>query len=131
MRAKKRILFACIENSCRSQMAEAFARLYAGNMLEASSAGSRPSGEVNPKAVVVMAELGYDLAKHRSKSLGEIPQVRYDYVITMGCGDECPFIPAENHEDWDIPDPKDLPLDEFRKVRDLIRQRVEELVARA
>jgi protein-tyrosine-phosphatase len=131
MRAKKRVLFVCIENSCRSQMAEAFARLYAGNMLEASSAGSRPSGEVNPKAVVVMAELGYDLAKHRSKSLGEIPQVRYDYVITMGCGDECPFIPAENHEDWDIPDPKDLPLDEFRKVRDLIRQRVEELVARA
>jgi protein-tyrosine-phosphatase len=130
MRAKKRVLFVCIENSCRSQMAEAFARLYAGNMLEASSAGSRPSGEVNPKAVVVMAELGYDLAKHRSKSLGEIPQVRYDYVITMGCGDECPFIPAENHEDWDIPDPKDLPLDEFRKVRDLIRQRVEELVAR-
>ncbi len=111
-------------------MAEAFAHLVAPDRIEASSAGSRPSGSVNPKAVEAMAELGYDLGCQYSKSIREIPQVRYDYVITMGCGDECPFIPAEHHEDWEIPDPKDLPLDTFRAVRDLIGQRVAELAAR-
>ena len=77
-----------------------------------------------------MAELGYDLRKHSSKSLQEVPQIRYDYVITMGCGDECPFIPGEQHEDWDLPDPKMLPLEEFRQVRDRIGERVKELAAR-
>ena len=77
-----------------------------------------------------MAELGYDLSGHHSKSLSEMPQDKYDYVITMGCGDECPFIPADHHEDWDIPDPKTLPLDEFRQVRDQIGERVKELAAR-
>jgi protein-tyrosine-phosphatase len=127
---KKRVLFVCIENSCRSQMAEAFAHLQADDRIEAYSAGSRPSGRVNPQAVAAMAELGYDLGKHSSKSLGEIPQVKYDYVVTMGCGDECPFIPAGHHEDWAIPDPKELPPDEFRKVRDMIGERVKELAAR-
>jgi len=128
--AKKRVLFVCIENSARSQIAEAFAHLDANGSIEATSAGSRPSGQVNPRAITIMAELGYDLSKHYSKSLGDIPKVKYDYVITMGCGDECPFIPADHHEDWDLPDPKDLPLDEFRKVRDQIRERVKELAAR-
>jgi arsenate reductase len=123
----KKILFVCIENSCRSQMAEAFARLLAADVIEAYSAGSRPSGEVNPTAIQSMRELGYDLTKHRSKALSEILLVKYDYVITMGCGDECPFIPATHHEDWNIPDPKQMPLDEFRRVRDLIRERVETL----
>jgi arsenate reductase len=123
----KKILFVCIENSCRSQMAEAFARLLAEDVIEAYSAGSRPSGEVNPTAIQSMRELGYNLTEHRSKSLHEIPQVKFDYVITMGCGDECPFIPATHHEDWNIPDPKQMPLDEFRRVRDLIRERVETL----
>ncbi len=130
MPAKKRVLFVCIENSCRSQMAEAFAHLLAADRIEAFSAGSRPSGKVNPQAVAAMAELGYDLSGHRSKSLGEISGLKFDYVITMGCGDECPFIPAEHHEDWEIPDPRDLPPEEFRVVRDLIGQRVEELAAR-
>jgi arsenate reductase len=130
MPEKKRVLFVCIENSCRSQMAEAFARRYAGDVIEASSAGSRPSGRVDPHAVAAMAELGCDLGGQRSKSLSEIPQVQYDYVVTMGCGDECPFIPAEHHEDWDIPDPKKLPMDEFRRVRDLIEERVKDLATR-
>jgi len=130
MPAKKRVLFVCIENSCRSQMAEAFAHLYAQDAIEAISAGSRPSGLINLKAVAVMAELGYDLGSHSSKSLLEIPRGKYDYVITMGCGDECPFIPADVHEDWDLPDPKALPLDEFRQVRDQIGERVKELAAR-
>jgi arsenate reductase len=124
---KALILFVCIENSCRSQMAEAFARLMAADVIDAHSAGSRPSGVINPTAIQSMHELGYDLTEHRSKSLHEIPQVKFDYVITMGCGDECPFIPAAHHEDWDIPDPKQMPLEEFRRVRDLIRERVETL----
>jgi arsenate reductase len=130
MPEKKRVLFVCIENSCRSQMAEAFAHLYAQDTIQAFSAGSRPSGQINSMAIVAIAELGYDMAGHFSKSLREIPQVKYDYVITMGCGDECPFIPAEHHEDWDLPDPKMLPLEEFRQVRDQIGQRVKELAAR-
>ena len=130
MPEKKSVLFVCIENSCRSQMAEAFANLYAPDVIKAYSAGSRPSGRVDSKAVAVMAELGYNLNLHYSKSLRDVPQVKYDYVITMGCGDECPFIPAEHHEDWDLPDPKMLPMDEFRQVRDRIGERVKELAER-
>jgi arsenate reductase (thioredoxin) len=130
MPEKKNVLFVCIENSCRSQMAEAFANLYAQDFIQAVSAGSRPSGEINPQAVTVMAELGYDLTGHSSKSLQEIPRVKYDYVITMGCGDECPFIPALHHEDWDLPDPKLLPLEQFCLVRDQIGEHVKELATR-
>jgi len=130
MSTEKRILFVCIENSCRSQMAEAFAHLYGSDSIQAFSAGSRPSGKVNAQAVKAMAELGYDLNAHHSKSLRDVPGYKYDYVITMGCGDECPFIAADHHEDWQIPDPKNMPLDEFRTVRDLIGSRVKELANR-
>jgi protein-tyrosine-phosphatase len=130
MTEKKHLLFVCVENSCRSQMAEAFALSCAGDMIEVYSAGSRPSRQVNPGAIAVMREIGYDLKLHHSKSFNDIPQGKYDYIITMGCGDECPFIPAEYHEEWDIPDPKDMPIEEFRKVRDLIERRVEELVVK-
>ena len=127
---RKRVLFVCIENSCRSQMAEAFAYLYAQDVIQAYSAGSRPSGWINPIAIAVMAELGYGMDSHSSKSLLEIPAIEFDYVVTMGCGDECPFIQAKVHEDWNIPDPKMLPLEQFRQVRDQIGQRVNDLVAR-
>jgi arsenate reductase (thioredoxin) len=125
----KRVLFVCVENSNRSQMAEAFARIHGGDKVEAYSAGSRPSGQVNPKAIEAMNELGYDLSKHASKSLSDIPDVEYDLVATMGCGDECPFVRAKRHEDWDIPDPKDLQGDEFRRVRDLIGTKVKTALA--
>ena len=78
-----------------------------------------------------MRELGYNLSSHRSKSLSEIPAGKYDYVITMGCGDECPFIPADHHEDWAIPDPKGKSLSAFRETRDLIAGRIRELAQRA
>ena len=117
-------LFVCVENSNRSQMAEAFARIHGGDKVEAYSAGSRPSGKINPKAIRTMKEIGYDLSKHRSKSLSEIPDIEFDFVATMGCGDECPFVRAKRREDWDIPDPKDMPPEEFRAVRDLIETRV-------
>ena len=125
---KPKLLFVCVENSNRSQMAEAFARM---NGAEAYSAGSRPSGVVNPKAIAAMRERGYDLSTHGSKSLQQIPQGEYDYVVTMGCGDECPFIPARNREDWELPDPKHLEPAEFNKVRDEIERRVKDLITRA
>ena len=124
MKDKKRLLFVCVENSCRSQIAEAFARIHGGNDVEVFSAGSRPSGIVNPKAIETMKEIGYDLSAHESKSLDEIPLDNYDFVATMGCGDECPFIRAKQHVDWQIPDPKSMPPEEFRKVRDEIEQKV-------
>ena len=126
----KGILFVCVENSNRSQMAEAFARMHGGDKIEAYSAGSRPSGQVNPKAIEAMSELGYDLSRHRSKSLSEIPNLEYDFAITMGCGDECPFIHAKEHQDWDIPDPKAMSPREFKAVRDLIESKVKTLLAK-
>ncbi len=110
-------------------MAEAFARIHGGGAVEAYSSGSRPSGVVNPKAVEAMRELGYDLTAHGSKSLTEIPDVEYDFVATMGCGDACPFVRAKRREDWQIPDPKHLEPDEFRKVRDLIERKVRAVLA--
>lgn len=120
----KRLLFVCVENSCRSQMAEAFARIHGGGDIEAYSAGSRPSGVVNPKAIESMKEIGYDLSTHESKSLNNLPDVKWDFVATMGCGDDCPFIRTERREDWQIPDPKNMEQEEFRKVRDEVEKRV-------
>ncbi len=122
--APKRILFVCVENSNRSQMAEAFARMIGGDAVEAWSAGSRPSGTVNPKAIEAMRELGYDLSAHRSNSLNEVPDIEWDLVATMGCGDACPSVRAKKREDWQIPDPRHMEPAEFRKVRDMIREHV-------
>lgn len=124
----KRILFVCVENSNRSQLAEAFARIHGGPDIEVYSAGSRPSGRINPRAIESMRELGYDLTRHRSKSLTDIPDVEYDFVATMGCGDECPFVRAKTRADWAIPDPKDLPTAEYRDIRNLINTKVTALL---
>ena len=125
-----RILFVCVENSNRSQMAEAFARIHGGGRVEPHSAGSRPSGQINPKAVAAMQELGYDLTKHQSKTLDDIPPGDYAAAITMGCGDACPAVRANLREDWNIPDPRALGPEVFRQVRDLIEKKVKELLAR-
>ncbi|MFM6954408.1 MAG: arsenate reductase ArsC [Sphingobacteriaceae bacterium] len=125
---KKTFLFVCIENSNRSQMAQAFAKMWGGDSVIAYSAGSSPSGKINPKAIAAMAELGYDLNTHDSKSLDEIPNIRYDYVVTMGCGDACPWIPAANRIDWQIPDPRDMEPEAFNTVRDLISTKVKSLI---
>ena len=124
-----KLLFVCIENSNRSQMAEAFARMHGGDGVEAYSAGSRPSGVVNPKAIEAMSELGYDLSGHESKSLDDIKGIEFDHVITMGCGDECPWVPAKHRDDWDISDPRDMGPEDFRGVRDDIERRVKALLA--
>ena len=107
-------------------MAEAFARM-AG--IEAYSAGSRPSGKVNPKAIEAMREVGYDLSTHSSKSLDDLPDVPFDFAVTMGYGDQCPNLKAARREDWQIPDPKNMEPDHFRGVRDMIREKVNALVS--
>ncbi len=129
MTTVKRLLFVCVENSNRSQMAEAFARMLGGAEVEAYSAGSKPSGVVNPRAIESMREVGYDLAAHGSKSLDDLPDVQFDFVATMGCGDACPMVRAARREDWQIPDPKHLAPDEFRVVRDTIREQVRAALA--
>jgi protein-tyrosine-phosphatase len=126
-----RVLFVCVENSNRSQMAEAFARMHGGASVEAWSAGSRPSGQINPKAVAAMRERGYDLTTHTSKSLDELPTIEFDVTVTMGCGDACPLVRARARDDWQIPDPRAMTPEEFRVVRDLIETRVRELLERS
>jgi protein-tyrosine-phosphatase len=127
--APGRIVFICVENSNRSQIAEAFARLHGAGRVEAYSAGSRPSGRVNPRAVEFMREVGYDLTTHHSKGLAELPPGEFDAVIGMGCGDEgCPLVPARRHEEWGIPDPREMPAEQYRQVRDLIEQKVKALL---
>ncbi|HEY2148445.1 MAG TPA: arsenate reductase ArsC [Pirellulales bacterium] len=125
----KRIVFVCVENSNRSQMAEAFACIHGAAKVEPYSGGSRPSGKINPRAIEAMQEVGYDLTKHRSKSIAELAEREFDAAVTMGCGDECPFIRAKLRQDWKIPDPKEMPPDQFRAVRDLIEQKVKELLS--
>jgi protein-tyrosine-phosphatase len=125
----KRILFVCVENSNRSQIAEAFARHHARPGIEAHSAGSRPSGRVNPRAIAFMREVGYDLSTHTSKSLDAFNGSEVAVAVTMGCGDYCPLVRANRREDWNIPDPKELSDDEFRKIRDLIESKVKTLLA--
>ena len=126
---KKKILFVCVENSNRSQMSEAFARIHGGENVEAFSAGSKPSGKINPKAIASMKELNYDLSSHHSKSLEEVKAFApFDAVVTMGCGDACPWMPAKKFVDWEIPDPKEMNEEDFRKVRGLVEQRVKELL---
>ena len=125
--SKPSVLFVCVENSNRSQMAEAFARMHGG--VDAHSAGSKPSGRVNPRAVQFMAEKGYDLSSHTSKSLDAFNGTHITAAVTMGCGDYCPLVIADRREDWNVPDPKDLPDDGFREVRDLIERKVSELLA--
>lgn len=110
-------------------MAEGFARSLALPQVNSFSAGSRPSGMINPKAIVAMAELGIDISGQVSQGLDALPNLEFDWVITMGCGDNCPHLKAKNRVDWALPDPKSLPPNEFNLVRDEIQSRVSALLA--
>ena len=124
----KKVLFACVENSCRSQMAEGFANIHGTNILVPFSAGSKASGQINNKAVIAMAEIGYDLTEHKSKGVDEFSDLKFDYLITLGCNDKCPNIETKLRKEWDIPDPKNMNLEDFFKVRDLIEKKVLSLI---
>jgi arsenate reductase len=128
MQSRRRVIFVCVENSNRSQMAEAFARIHGGDRVEAYSAGSKPSGRVNPRAVEAMKAVGYDLSTHTSKGLAEFNGQEFDAAVTMGCGDECPLVRARRRVEWQIPDPKALAPGQFAEVRDLIEEKVVELL---
>lgn len=124
----KKILFVCIENSCRSQMAEAFANFLGKGIVEAYSAGSKPSGVVNESAIKVMQQQGIDISHAKSKGFDDLSIKEFDYVITMGCKDVCPFIPAKEYIKWDIEDPQVKGIDVFINVRDAIKDKVGEFI---
>ena len=126
---KLRVLFVCVENSCRSQMAQGFAKALGGDSIEAYSSGSKPSGTVNPKAIASMKEINIDLSTHTSTGLGDLPEGEWDAVITMGCGDACPNIAAKRRLDWALEDPKHMPPEQFATVRDDIKRRVQTLLS--
>jgi arsenate reductase (thioredoxin) len=123
------VLFVCVQNAGRSQMAEALFRRAAEGGHEARSAGSRPAARVHPAVVEVMREVGVDLASRRPHELDEADMGWADLVVTMGCGDECPFVPGTRYLDWELDDPAGRPADEVRRIRDEIDARVHALVA--
>ncbi len=125
---KVKILFVCVENSCRSQMAEGFANKYGGDKIEAFSAGSKPSGGVNSDAIKVMKEIGIDIAGQSSKGFEMLPYREFDYIVTMGCKDICPYFPAKERIDGQIEDPKGKRLEAFKRIRDEIGNKVKELM---
>jgi arsenate reductase len=125
---KKRILFVCTENACRSQMAEGFARHHGGELIEAHSAGSTPAKEVNPLAVEVMKEIGIDISSQAPKSILDLPGVKFDYVVGMGCENVCPAVAARQYIQWTIPDPAKGQIERFREVRDKIEASVLDLL---
>lgn len=125
------LLFVCIENSNRSQMAEGFARRLGQGKVSAFSSGSRPSGQINPRAIRFMQEKGIDITVQSSKGLEDLPKLQWDWIVTMGCGDACPMLPAKHRLDWELPDPKHLDDDGFRAVRDRIEALVSSLVDEA
>ena len=122
------ILFVCVENACRSQIAQAFATHYGHGQVCAASAGSKPRGQVDPTAIAVIQERGLDISSHTSKGLSQLPPTIWDAIVTMGCGDACPHLPAQRRIDWQIPDPARQPLAKYRDVRDLIEQQVKTLL---
>ncbi len=123
-----RLLFVCVENANRSQMAEGFARFHGGRRVEALSAGSRPVGQINPRAIEAMAELGIDISTQASRSLDDVSG-EFDAVVTLGCGDACPGIPARVREDWPIKETAGRSEEFYRDIRDDIRRRVQVLLA--
>ena len=129
MTEKHTVLFVCVHNAGRSQMAAGWLRHLAGDRVEVLSAGSAPAGSINPVAVEAMAEVGIDIAGQQPKLLSDAAVQQSDVVITMGCGDACPFYPGTRYEDWALDDPAGQGIESVRPIRDEIRGRVEALIA--
>jgi arsenate reductase len=127
--AKPTVLFVCVHNAGRSQMAAGWLNHLAGNRIEVRSAGSQPAGQINPVAVAAMREVGIDITGEQPKMLTPDSVSQADVVVTMGCGDACPYFPGKRYEDWQLVDPAGQPIEVVRQVRDDIRQRIETLVA--
>ena len=120
----KTVLFVCVENACRSQLAEAISNHFFPDRLKAFSAGSSPGKEVNPKAIRSLSSIGI-VHKGKTKSINQVEEKKYDYIVGMGCGDACPIVPGVQTLEWSIPDPKFFELKKFNKVRDMIKEKIE------
>ena len=120
----KTVLFVCVENACRSQLAEAISNHFFPDRLKAFSAGSNPGKEVNPKAIRSLNSMGIN-HKGKTKSISQVEKKKYDYIVGMGCGDACPIIPEAQILEWSIPDPKLFESKKFNKVRDMIKEKIE------
>ena len=127
--SKPSVLFVCIHNAGRSQMAAGYLRHLAGDRIDVLSAGSAPAGSINPMAVLAMAEVGIDIASEQPKVLTTDAVKASDVVVTMGCGDTCPFYPGKRYEDWVLDDPAGQGIEAVRPIRDEIRGRIERLIA--
>jgi arsenate reductase len=125
---EKRIVFTCVENARRSQMAEGFANLFGQGKIEVYSAGSSPSSQIDPFVIEVMREKGIDLSSKKPKGLNDLPPVEMDYLITMGCEETCPAIPTKKSIEWEIPDPKGKSIETFREVREMIEGKVKDFL---
>ncbi len=124
----KKILFVCVQNASRSQMAQAFAEAFGKGRVEVYSAGSHPASQINPLIIEAMKEKDIDLSGRRPKGLNDLPSVEMDYLITMGCEETCPTVPARKIMEWQIPDPKGKPIEEIRRIRDLVEAKVRKLL---
>jgi protein-tyrosine-phosphatase len=122
------IAFICVENARRSQMAAGFAEVLGKGKLEVYSAGSRPASQIDPLVIEVMKEKGIDLSSRHPKGLNDLPPVEMDYLVTMGCEDTCPAVLAKKIIEWQIPDPKGKPIDEIRRIRNMLEAKVKMLV---
>jgi arsenate reductase len=129
MTDKPSVLFVCVHNAGRSQIAAGFLSTLAGDRVDVRSAGSMPGDQINPVAVEAMAEVGIDIAGEQPKKLTDDAVIASDVVITMGCGDECPYFPGKRYEDWVLDDPAGQDIDAVRPIRDEINRRVEALIA--
>ena len=125
---KPKVVFVCVENARRSQMAEGFANAFGQGEIEVYSAGSSPSSQIDPLVIEVMKEKGIDLSSKRPKSLNDLPPIEMDYLVTMGCEETCPAVLAKKIIEWEIPDPKGKPIDEIRRIRDMLEAKVKMLL---
>ena len=125
---KLKIIFVCVENARRSQMAQGFAEALGREKVEVYSAGSRPSQQIDLMVIEVMKEKGIDLSSKRPKSLNDLPSIEMDYLVTMGCEETCPAVLAKKIIEWEIPDPKGKPIDEIRRIRDILEAKVKMLL---
>ncbi len=128
LKEKIKIVFVCVENARRSQMAQGFAEAFGEGKIEVYSAGSRPSSHIDPLVIEVMKEKEIDLSARRPKSLNDLPPIEMDYLVTMGCEETCPAVSAKKMIEWEIPDPKGKGIDVVRTVRDVIEKNVRALL---
>ncbi len=129
MDKKASVLFVCVHNAGRSQMAAGFLKELAGDRIEVRSAGTQPGDQVNPSAVAAMGEIGIDISENFPKKLTDESVKDSDYIITMGCGDECPYFPGKTYLDWPLDDPAGQGVEAVRPIRDEIRKKIEALIA--